>query len=75
MENRVGDKALTDQKRANIVKQLQDVTAQIKVVGVVLTPDERKRVLRARRGADEHIETVLKLAQKHDVNLLSLIHI
>lgn len=72
MENRVGDKALTDQKRTAMLKQIHEVTTVLKSIGVVLTPDERKRVLRARRGADEHIETVLRLARKHELNLKNI---
>lgn len=35
----------------------------------MLTTDDRKRLLRARRGADEHIQRVADLATKHNLSL------
>ena len=69
MENKVGDKQLTDQKRAQILKVINDAIAQLKPYGVTLTVDERKRTLRPRRGAETHMQRVHDLAKKHGVAL------
>lgn len=69
MENRVGDKQLTDQKRTQILKVLKDAIVQLKPYGVTLTIDERKRTLRPRRGGETHMQRVHDLAKKHGVSL------
>ena len=69
MENRVGEKKLSDQKRAQVLKIAEDIIAQLNGVGVVLSTDERKRVLRPRKGADLHMATVHRLAEKYAIDL------
>ncbi len=69
MGNKVGDNALTAQEVAELLTQARAITAKLKAHGIVLTTDDRKRLLRARRGANEHIQRVVDLATKHGVSL------
>ncbi len=69
MDNKVGDNALTAQEVAELLTQARAITAKLKAHGIVLTTDDRKRLLRARRGANEHIQRVVDLATKHGVSL------
>ena len=69
MDNKVGDNALTAQEVAELLAQAKAITAKLKAHGIVLTTDDRKRLLRARRGASEHIQRVVDLATKHNVSL------
>lgn len=69
MENKVGHKLLSPQKRAQLIKQLQSVIDELKAYGITLTTDDRKRVLRPRRGAEQQIQRVHDLAVRHGVKL------
>lgn len=69
MDNKVGDKQLTAQEVADLLAQAKAISAKLEAHGVVLTTDDRKRLLRARRGAAEHIQRVVDLATKHHVSL------
>ncbi len=69
MDNKVGDNSLTVQEVAELLTQAKAISAKLKAHGIVLTTDERKRLLRARRGANEHIQRVVDLATKHGVSL------
>jgi len=69
MENKVGDKPLTPQQAADLLAKAQDILATLKAHGITLTVDERKRSLKARRGADIHVQRVVDLATKHGVSL------
>ncbi|HZH99232.1 MAG TPA: hypothetical protein VEX38_09695 [Fimbriimonadaceae bacterium] len=69
MENKVGDKLLSPQKRAQLLKKLQEVIEELKPYGITLTTDDRKRTLRPRKGAEAHIQRVHDLAVKHGVKL------
>lgn len=69
MDNKVGDNALTAQEVADLLTQAKAITAKLKAHGIALSTDDRKRLLRARRGAGEHIQRVVELATKHGVSL------
>ena len=64
MENRVGDNVPTPAKLAALLKQLQDVVAEIKKFGVILTKDERRRLLRVRRDSEAMQRLIYAIAQK-----------
>ena len=69
MENKVGDKQLTAQDATDLLAQTKAISTKLQAHGIVLTTDDRKRLLRGRRGAAEHIERVVALATKHNVSL------
>jgi hypothetical protein len=69
MENKVGDKLLTPQKATALLKQVKDLTEQLRAYGITLTTDDRKRTLRPRKGAEAHMQRVHDLAVKHGVSL------
>ena len=69
MDNKVGDKLLPAQDAAALLVQAKDIGAKLKAHGITLTVDERKRTLKQRRGANEHIQRVVDLATKHGVAL------
>lgn len=69
MDNKVGDKQLKPQKAAQLLKQLKDIVEELKPFGITLTTDDRKRTLRPRRGAEQHMARVHDLAVKHGVTI------
>jgi hypothetical protein len=69
MTNEVGDKPLTAQEVADLLAKAKDISTKLQAHGIVLTIDERKRLLRPRRGAAEHIQRVVELATKHNISL------
>lgn len=69
MDNKVGDNALNAQEAADLLAQAKSIAAKLQAHGITLTVDERKRTLRARRGADVHVQRVVDLATKHGVAL------
>lgn len=69
MENRVGDNVPSSAKLQSLLKQLRDVVAELQKFGVVLTPWERKRLLRARRDSEPMQRLVYSLAQKKSLDL------
>jgi hypothetical protein len=72
MDNKVGDKLLTPQKAAQLLKQVKDLVEQLKPYGITLTTDERRRTLRPRKGAEPHMQRVHDLATKHAVSLKNI---
>ena len=72
MDNKVGDKLLTPQKMAQLLKQAKDLVEQLKPYGITLTTDARKRTLRPRKGAEPHMQRVHDLATKHGVSLKNI---
>jgi hypothetical protein len=72
MDNKVGDKLLTPQKLAQLLKQARDLVEQLKPYGVTLATDDRKRTLRPRKGAEAHIQRVHELAARHGVSLKNI---
>jgi hypothetical protein len=69
MENRVGDNVPTPAKLAALLKQLQDVVAEIKKFGVILTKDERRRLLRVRRDSEAMQRLIYAIAQKRGLKI------
>ena len=69
MENRVGDTVPTPAKLAALLKQLQDVVTEIKKFGVILTKDERRRLLRVRRDSEAMQRLIYAIAQKRGLKI------
>jgi len=72
MANIVGDNPLTPALRKQIVLQIVGLLEQLRPHGTMLNKDARKRTLRPRRGADEHMQRVHDLAVKHGVSLKNI---
>jgi len=72
MDNKVGDKQLSPQKAASLLKQLKDVIEQLRPYGITLTIDDRKRTLRPRRGAEPQMQRIHDLALKYGVTLKNI---
>ncbi|HEX2568735.1 MAG TPA: hypothetical protein VH877_04185 [Polyangia bacterium] len=72
MDNRVGDNAPNDAQMADLLARYEAIVAELKQFGLVLSVDERRRLLHARKDADEHVERVLDLAVKHGQSLPSI---
>lgn len=51
MDNRVGDNIPTPVKLADLQKKLGEVVSELEKFCIVLSKDERKRLLRARKAA------------------------
>ncbi|MBK9259402.1 MAG: hypothetical protein IPM54_06145 [Polyangiaceae bacterium] len=69
MENKVGDKPPSAEEAADLLAKAKDLATKLKVHGITLTVDDRKRTLRPRRGADVHVQRVVELAAKYGVAL------
>jgi len=69
MNNRVGDNAPTPEVMGQLHAQLSAIVEQLKTFGVILSPEERKSLLHARRNADPMVERVHDLAAKYGINL------
>ena len=69
MQNRVGDNAPTPEVLNQLVTQLDAIVTQLRTFGLILTPEERKVLLHARKDADPMVQRVHKLATKHGVAL------
>lgn len=69
MENRVGDNVPTPAKLAALLKQLQDVVTELKKFGVILTKDERRRLLRVRRDSEPVQRLIYAIAQKRNLKI------
>jgi hypothetical protein len=69
MENRVGDTMPKSDDVTKIVQALQGVVTELKKFGVILSTDERKRLLHARKDADSMVQRVHELAGKHNVTI------
>jgi hypothetical protein len=69
MENRVGNNVPSSAKLQSLLKQLTDVIAELQKFGVVLTTEERKRLLRARRDSEAHQRLIYDLASKKGLSL------
>jgi len=69
MENKVGDNVPTAEVMAELVEQLGAIVEQIKQFGIILSAEDRKRLLHARRDADPMVQRVHDLAVKYGVNV------
>ena len=57
---------------AALLQEVKDVVAKLRVFGVTLAADKRKKLLHQRRGAEPHIELVINLAVKYGVTVPGL---
>ena len=69
MENRVGDNLPTEREIEELKGEIAVVLRKAHKFGIVLDPDERIRLVRARKGADHVIERVHELAVKYNLDL------
>lgn len=69
MESRVGDNVPSTAKLQSLLKQLTDVVSELQKFGVVLSKEERQRLLRARRDSEPMQRRVYELAKKRSLAL------
>lgn len=69
MENRVGDNAPAAARFQSLLKQLESVVEELQKFGVMLTKEERRATLRARRDSEPMQRLVYSLAQKKSLEL------
>lgn len=69
MDNRVGDNAPDDAQLADLLTRYDAIVAELKQFGLVLSIEERRRLLHARKDSDEHVDRVIDLAVKHGQSL------
>ena len=67
MENRVGTNVPTPDEFTQIVKELDSIITRLKVVGVTLSPEERRGLSHARIGSDAAVESMLQLSERHNL--------
>ena len=69
MENRVGDNIPAAVKLAEIQKKLGEVVSELEKFCIVLSKDERKRMLRARKDSEPMVQRVADLASRHKLSV------
>lgn len=69
MDNRVGDNIPTPVKLADLQKKLGEVVSELEKFCIVLSKDERKRLLRARKDSEPMVERVANLAERHKISV------
>ena len=69
MENKVGDNAPDAAGGAQLLAQVLAVTDQLKTFCITLSKPQRKRLLHARLGSEQHIARVHDLAVKHKIEI------
>jgi hypothetical protein len=69
MDNKVGDNVPSTQTVNQLLDQLIQIILALRAFCVTLSPDERRRQLRMRRGAEPHIARVHDLAAKYKVDI------
>lgn len=69
VSNRVGSNVPADTKLAELMKQLGEVVSEFKKFTITLSPEERQRLLKPRKGADEHIKRIYEVAKKYSLTL------
>lgn len=67
MENLVGDNIPSPEKLKALLSKLREVRAELAKIGVVLSPETRKRRLRMRRGALEYMPLLVSLVEKYKI--------
>jgi hypothetical protein len=72
MQNKVGSTLIAPKKLEQLLKQLKDIAEELRPYGITLTTDDRKRMLRPRKGAEAHMQRVHDLAEKHGVSLKAI---
>jgi len=69
MDNRVGDNMPTPAKLAELQKKLGEVIGELEKFCILLSKDERKRLLRARKDSEPMVQRVADLAQRHKLSV------
>ncbi|EYF08668.1 hypothetical protein [Chondromyces apiculatus] len=67
--NRVGDNSPTAAELSALVTQLTDIVTQLQDFGLILAPEERKRLLHARLEAEPMVQRVHDLATNYGITL------
>ena len=67
MDNLVGDNLPTPDKFKNLLKALTQVRQELGKLGVVLSPDQRKRRLRIRKNGLQYVALLMNLVTKYQV--------
>lgn len=67
MDNLVGDNLPSPEKLKALLTKLREVRAEVAKLGVVLSPDDRRRRLRMRRGALEYVPLLVSLVERYKV--------
>ena len=67
MDNLVGENLLTPEKFKNLLKALTQVRQELEKLGVVLSPEQRKRRLRIRKNGLQYVPPLMNLVKKYQV--------
>ena len=69
MENRIGENQPTDEDLAKLIEDAKSVYDRMRLFGIILTKDERKELIAARRNSDPMVQKVHDLAVKYKVEI------
>jgi hypothetical protein len=72
MDNLVGDNLPSADKMAALLKKCVELRAEVSKLGIVLSPEQRKRRLRMRKGALPLVPLLMSLVQKHGLEVASV---
>lgn len=69
LENKVGENIPSARDAAAVLENLKQVRTRLSAYCLTLSPEERKRLLRPRRGSEMQMRRVNDLAAKHEVKV------
>lgn len=72
MDNLVGESLPSADKIAALLKKCVELRAEVSKLGIVLSPEQRKRRLRMRRGAMPLVPLLISLVKKHGLEVASV---
>jgi hypothetical protein len=72
MDNLVGDNLPSTDKIAALLKKCVELRAEVSKLGIVLSPEQRKRRLRMRKGAMSLVPLLMSLVKKHGLEVASV---
>ena len=72
MENLVGDNLPSAEKIAAMLKKCIELRTEVSKLGIVLSPDQRKRRLRMRKGAMALVPLLISLVKKQGLEVASV---
>ena len=72
MENLVGDNLPSAEKIAALLKKCIELRTEVSKLGIVLSPDQRKRRLRMRKGAMALVPLLISLVKKQGLEVASV---
>lgn len=72
MDNLVGDNLPSADKIAALLKKCVELRTEVSKLGIVLSPDQRKRRLRMRKGAMTLVPLLTSLVKKHGLEVASV---